>query len=94
MTRTWAQPVKGWGFQFSSGLTKAELLVVYPPSYLDAPSSNFSSTDITEFRGGIIGQDIDVTNVIPEPSTWLMFGTGLAGLLGYGWRRKKQAAAV
>jgi hypothetical protein len=27
----------------------------------------------------------------PEPSTWLMFGTGLIGLLGYGWRRKKSA---
>ncbi len=30
--------------------------------------------------------------VIPEPSTWLMFSTGLAGLLAYGWRRRKHSA--
>ena len=28
--------------------------------------------------------------VIPEPSTMILFGTGLAGLIGYRWRRNKQ----
>jgi hypothetical protein len=27
----------------------------------------------------------------PEPSTWLLFGTGLLGLLGCGWRRGKKS---
>jgi len=30
--------------------------------------------------------------VIPEPSSLLLLSTSAAGLLGYGWRRKKQTA--
>jgi hypothetical protein len=39
----------------------------------------------------IIGDGLDTTPTptpCPEPSTYLLFATGLAGLLGYGWRRK------
>jgi len=28
---------------------------------------------------------------IPEPPTWLLLATGLAGVLGYGWRQRKKA---
>jgi len=27
---------------------------------------------------------------IPEPGTWLLMGTGLIGLIGFGWRKRKQ----
>jgi hypothetical protein len=29
---------------------------------------------------------------IPEPSIYVLFGTGLLGLLGYGWRKRKHGA--
>jgi YVTN family beta-propeller protein len=36
--------------------------------------------------------DIRVTNsVIPEPSTVALLGLGLAGVLGYGWRRRRRS---
>ncbi|HWY88258.1 MAG TPA: PEP-CTERM sorting domain-containing protein [Gemmataceae bacterium] len=30
---------------------------------------------------------------VPEPGTWLLFGTGLAGLFGYAWRGRQRQAA-
>ena len=32
-------------------------------------------------------------NVVPEPSSIVLFGLGAVSLLGYGWRRKRKQAA-
>jgi len=45
-------------------------------------SPNIWSTQITEL----------IFTPIPEPSPLLLFGTGILGLLGYGWRRQQRAA--
>lgn len=58
-----------------------------------APNADFFATCC----GGVpesIGR-LEVTldvSPIPEPSTLLLLTTGFAGLVGYGWRRKKRGA--
>ena len=40
------------------------------------------------------GGTFNVTQGVPEPATVSMLGMGVVSLLGYGWRRRKQAAAA
>lgn len=51
------------------------------------PQDQIVLTGTADFLTGVSSGAI---TVVPEPSTWLMFATGLLGLLGYGWRRGKR----
>jgi hypothetical protein len=46
------------------------------------------------FDSGMASRDIPpIASATPEPSTLTLLGPGSLGLLGYGWRRRKQASA-
>ena len=50
-----------------------------------------------EYASGLLLDDISIpafndTSTVPEPGSVALFGTGLLGLIGYGWRRRKQLA--
>ncbi|MBI1926222.1 PEP-CTERM sorting domain-containing protein [Candidatus Poribacteria bacterium] len=42
--------------------------------------------------GIVFGQGQAPQNIIPEPSTLLLFGVGIIGIAFYGWRRRKKVA--
>ena len=82
---------------FSSGIIPVGTVGSGPT--VPGQSSHFTF-DLTSANGLIIqwgpdGYDVGIDNLdftvkaVPEPSTMLFLATGLAGILGYGWRRKR-----
>lgn len=46
-----------------------------------------------DFLGTIDACNADcIPNEVPEPGTWILFGTGLLGIVSYAWRRNKHMA--
>ena len=57
-------------------------------SGLNFPTNNFGIYG----DNGILVVDFSIAQV-PEPATLTLFALGIAGMAGYGWRRRKQAVA-
>ena len=50
------------------------------------------SLDFIRTTGGDECEQDCIPTEMPEPGTWLLFATGLIGIVGYGWRRNKSIA--
>jgi len=60
------------------------------PSAMSSYAINFSGVDRLDFvNGSGHWWLVDNINVVPLPPTALLLGSGLLGLVGLGWRRRK-----
>lgn len=77
---------------FGSGQFGASGSGAMPNNNTDLPgASYFFWTGYNWQNGGFTKARFVVEGtVIPEPTTFLLFGMGLLGIVAYGWRRKRQ----
>jgi hypothetical protein len=57
-----------------------------------ATFEEFADNNTSHFTGTFEYNDANAPQAAPEPSSVALLGLGTLGLLGYGWRRRKQAA--
>jgi hypothetical protein len=60
-----------------------------PITSWDNSMANESGTYRITFTGATV---VSSTTPTPEPSAYILFGSGLVGMLGYGWRKQRQVA--
>ena len=64
---------------------------------MTAPQFHSPNQEANNLLANILdyGEDFGTqSSAVPEPATLTMLGFGVAGLLGYGWRKRRQTATV
>jgi hypothetical protein len=81
-----------WGVGDLANAPAGALAIIFDVNWAQ---NLFDLPDSTNLLANIIGfveTEVVTPAPVPEPGTWMLMGTGLVGMLGYGWRRKKQSA--
>jgi hypothetical protein len=72
----------------SLDLNKGADFLTFEPTFFGGHNLYQEMVGANLFQGNYLG----VTSAVPEPATLTLLGLSSLGLLGYGWRRRKQPA--
>ncbi|WP_020473339.1 PEP-CTERM sorting domain-containing protein [Zavarzinella formosa] len=67
---------------------------LYPNKQSDDFTGQSHKESDGHFNNNITDTVVPVPSSVPEPSTWIMGGIGLIGMLGYGWYRSRTRSNV
>jgi hypothetical protein len=80
--------------EVGGGYVKLYYMTVYN-DWEYASASNLANRNYSETYGGTFtSTDLSSTSATPEPSSWLLLGSGLLGLIGIAYHRRKTFSAV
>jgi hypothetical protein len=77
----------GDGDVYYSTIPLDHYLAGFAPGFLDN-FKNIYAPNVAAFASQLATATAPAP--VPEPGTWMLMGTGLIGLLGYGWKKRQQ----
>jgi hypothetical protein len=74
----------------SSGFPEVELQASEVSFLLSPTNDLITEVSAFSFGGGNLHYGLEIPSAVPEPSTLLLFGTGLAGVGAAAWKRHRR----
>lgn len=84
--------LSGTPFNLTSSSAWQQFTSTWSPIATGAVTVTIYDTNLAGSGNDFALDDISLTVATPEPTSLVLFGCGALGMMGYAWRRRKQAA--